>query len=258
MPHVDTDGASIWYESAGPALHTPTVVLLHGMSGTGEVWSQQLDPMHRAGYRTVTIDRRGAGRSLDRGSGSGSSAGDVLAVLDHLQIGAAHLVGHALGAADALELAVHDHLRVESVVVSNGHGGVVDGPFPSWLTQMWEAEIMALPHHLRELSATYRATDPEGTSRWRSIVESAAPADLQIPPRRGVGVSDLSTIQVPALFVAGDADLLVPPFFIRRLAEFTPGSRFVIVPKTGHVSHWEHPTDWNRAVLEFIDGVSTA
>lgn len=258
MPMCDAVGATIWFETAGPGTASPAVLLVHGMSGTHAVWRHQLDALHAAGHRTVTLDRRGAGRSVASRPPTGSNLGDVVALLDHLRLDQVHVVGHALGAADALELAVHEPTRVASVTVSNGHGGVVGGPYATWRSRIWTPEVMALPAHLRELSPTYRATQPVGTRQWCEIAAAAQPADLPAPERRAVHVDDLSSLRLPSLFVAGDADLLTPPYLLEHLADTVPGSRFAVVPGTGHVSHWERPAEWNRLVVEFLDGVGRA
>lgn len=252
MPTIETFGATIWFDTDGPDAGGPAVLLVHGMSGTHAVWRNQLEALHLAGYRTVVLDRRGAGNSSASRPPTGNNVGDILAVLDHLRLDQVHVVGHALGAADVLELAVHHSARVASMTLSNGHGGVADGPYATWRSRIWAPQLMALPAHLRELSPTYRATRPAGTTQWCEIAAAAQPEDLAVPARRPVHVSDLATLRRPALFLAGDADLLTPPFLLRTLAETVPGSRFAVVTGTGHVSHWEQPEEWNRIVLEFL------
>ena len=59
-------------------------------------------------------------------------------------------------------------------------------------------------------------------------------------------------MQVPALVVAGEADLLSPPVLMRMLAAGIPTSRYVSLPEVGHAGFWERPQVWNGIVLEFI------
>jgi len=255
MATVQVPGASLWYadtaavDAGGPA---STVLFIHGMSGTSAVWHHQRTAFPAAGHRVVRLDRRGAGRSVAHEPPTGSNAGDVLALLDALGLDRVHVVGHALGAADAVEVAVHHRDRVASLTVTNGHGAVVDG-FPDDLrARLWTATVMGLPAAERELSPTYRALDPEGTTRWEAIAAGAQPADLAAPARTPVHLADLARVSVPSLFVAGDADLLTPAFLIRRLADAVPGSRFAVVERSGHVAHWERPAEWNAIVLAFL------
>ena len=61
MPYLELPGASLWYEDTGGD-GTP-VVLLHAFTGNTESWVHQLPAFTAAGYRCLTYDRRGWGRS---------------------------------------------------------------------------------------------------------------------------------------------------------------------------------------------------
>src|SRR5215208_3006346 len=101
---VETDGARIWYASFGSG---PPVILLHGGLGHSGNWGYQVPALVESGYRAVTIDSRGHGRSTrnTRPYTYEQMASDVSAVMDTLDLEKAVLVGWSDGACTALILA---------------------------------------------------------------------------------------------------------------------------------------------------------
>jgi len=112
--HVEHDGAHIWYASFGVG---PAVILLHGGLGHGGNWGYQVPALLEAGYQAVLIDSRGHGRSSrdEQPYRYDRMAGDVLAVMDRLQLERAALVGWSDGACIALILADKAPERVAGV-----------------------------------------------------------------------------------------------------------------------------------------------
>ncbi len=97
---IDNDGIDIHFESTGEGR---PVVLLHGFPDSGRMWGAQVDALAASGFQVIVPDLRGYGSS---GKPAGVEvyslvhlAGDVLAVLDHLGLERAHVVGHDWGAA---------------------------------------------------------------------------------------------------------------------------------------------------------------
>jgi pimeloyl-ACP methyl ester carboxylesterase len=123
LARVDMDGVGIEYEVTGEG---PPVVLLHGFPDSGRLWRHQVPALADAGFQVIVPDLRGYGRSDKPEAVEAYSlmhiAGDVLAILDDLNAGRAHVVGHDWGAALAWALASFrpdavDHL----VTLSVGH-----------------------------------------------------------------------------------------------------------------------------------------
>jgi pimeloyl-ACP methyl ester carboxylesterase len=75
-----------------------------------------------------------------------------------------------------------------------------------------------------------------------------------VPPGGGAAVTfeKLSQLRVPTLLMTGDADLYTPPSVLRMFKQHMPRAEMLIVPETGHASHWESPEVFNRAVLKFL------
>jgi pimeloyl-ACP methyl ester carboxylesterase len=62
----------------------------------------------------------------------------------------------------------------------------------------------------------------------------------------------LESIKIPALVIAGDADLYAPPALMRRIADRIKGAQFVVFPDAVHSVWWEAPDKFNRTVLTFV------
>jgi pimeloyl-ACP methyl ester carboxylesterase len=123
MGRVDVDGVGIEYEVAGEGR---PVLLLHGFPDSGRLWRHQTPALAAAGFQVIVPDLRGYGRSGRPEAVDAYSipvlAGDVMAVLDQLGVGRAHVVGHDWGAALAWALGSFAPGRVDHLaVLSVGH-----------------------------------------------------------------------------------------------------------------------------------------
>jgi pimeloyl-ACP methyl ester carboxylesterase len=256
MPYIELPGVHLWYHDTGG--NGVPVVFMHAASGTCDSWVHQLPAFTAAGYRVITYDRRGWGRSRPDPTGEqpGDVSDDLHGLAGHLGLDRFHVVATAAGGIGALDYAVARPERVRSLVVADSIGGVQDPEYLEVQHRLRPPEIQALPWELRELSAGYRGTDPEGTRRWLEIERASRPEGAHGPgqqPRHPMTFARLETLRVPTLVLVGEADLLSPPALMRLLAAHIPDCRFATVPEAGHAAHWEQPEVWNRLVLEFLD-----
>ncbi len=115
-----------YLDSAPGDLSRPVILLLHGFPDTAEMWSVMIDRLHREGFRCIAPDTLGCGQSaMAPRVGDYAAvrvASDHAALLDHLGIRRAHVVGHDWGAVLAWFLAGHFPERVMSMLVMGvGH-----------------------------------------------------------------------------------------------------------------------------------------
>ena len=96
------------------------MLLLHGYLGSGEQWNGNIDALVEAGFRVVRPDHRGHGRSTNTGDEASYTfehlCRDALTVVDALDLGRVHLVGHSMGGLVAEMIATRDPDRLRSVV----------------------------------------------------------------------------------------------------------------------------------------------
>ena len=254
MPHLTLPGVNLWYEDAGG--DGAPVIFLHAATGTCESWGYQWPVFTAAGYRCVAYDRRTWGRSVptEAEHQPGFVGDDLHALVEHLGLERLHLVATAAGGIAAIDYALSHPERVCSLVAANTIGGVQDADYLDLQQRIRPPEIQALPAELRELGPSYRGTNPEGARRWLEIELASRPGGV-LPPqplRQPITYARLAAMQVPALVLSGDADLLSPPALMRLLAAHISTSRFVTLADAGHAGFWERPEVWNGIVLEFI------
>ena len=173
MPYLTLPGVDLYYEdTGGPG--TP-VVFLHALTGTADSWVYQVPAFTAAGYRCITYDRRGWGRSkaTDPELHPETASDDLHALLESLSLAPVHLVSTAAGGLIALDYALAHPERVRSLVAANTIGGVQDESYLEVQRRARPPEIQNLPVELRELGPSYRATNPEGVKRWLEIDHAA-------------------------------------------------------------------------------------
>ncbi len=252
---ADVPGARLFYLDSG-GTGTP-VVFLHANTGSSRVWEFQIPVFTAAGYRFVTFDRRGWGRTTTDpgGSNPGTAADDLLALLDRLGIDRIHLIGTAAGGFVALDFALSYPQRLRSLVFANSIGGVEDKDFTELGRRIRPPQFDALPPEVRELGPGYRAGHAEGTQKWVDLEKISRPEGPRAPAqplKNHITLAMLETIKVPTLLLTGGADMYAPAPVLRLFAAHFKGAETVIVPDAGHSTYWEEPEDFNRAVLAFI------
>ena len=139
----DAEGVQLRYVTAGTG---EPVLLLHGITRTIEVdWKEPglFDALTEE-FRVIALDQRGHGRSdkPDEKSSYGMEmVYDVIRLLDHLGLEAAHVIGYSMGGRIALKMVITDPTRLRSIVLA-GSGGV---RHPADLT-LWNDLASSLEH----------------------------------------------------------------------------------------------------------------
>lgn len=238
----------------------------HGAGGNHASWYQQV-PAFAARYRVITWDQRGFGRSTNRADRSGprAAASDLRALLDHLALESAHLVGQSMGGWVILGFALAHPGRVRSLVFANTVAGI-QLPEPSEETRQARERVAAVlldpnaplggDHPC--LSPGFAERDPAQAFLYTQISSLAPPTPMSAllelmettHPQEEVG-----KLVVPSLFVVGSMDPLFPPEDLRRAASALPAARVVEIPGSGHSPYFDSAGPWNRAVLDFLEAV---
>jgi pimeloyl-ACP methyl ester carboxylesterase len=241
---VENDGARIWYadyEGTGPA-----VVLLHGGLGNSGNMARQVPPLREAGYRAVAIDSRGHGRSSrdDKPLSYWLMAADVRAVMDHLGITRAAMVGWSDGADVGLVMAHDTPERVSGVLFFACN---VD---PSGTRPFEFSDTIG--HCISRHKKDYAALSPT-PERWEEFSAAVGAMQRTQPDYRA---ADLAEIRVPVLSLIGENDEFITPEHARYIAETIPGGEFVLLPGAGHFAPIQRPDVFNATMLDFLARVA--
>jgi pimeloyl-ACP methyl ester carboxylesterase len=150
---LETNGASLHVAAAGDR-DAPPVLLLHGVPELWYSWRHQLPALAEAGYRAVAADTRGCGGSVAPPDVASYSmrhlVGDVIAVLDELDLESAVLVGHDWGAETAWQCARSHPDRVSAVVgLSVGYTARPPEP-PTVMVERFAADVFSFVRYCQE------------------------------------------------------------------------------------------------------------
>ncbi|MCK6209046.1 3-oxoadipate enol-lactonase [Georgenia sp. EYE_87] len=257
MPTATTPGVTIRYEVDGDAAN-PTIVLSNSLGTNLDLWEPQVGALAER-FHVVRYDSRGHGRSSAPAGPYTMSdlAGDVVALLDHLEVGRAHVVGISVGGLTGQYLAVEHPERVDRLVVANtaakigepqawldraalvesaGLGAIADTVVEKWLTPGYAEEHPELADRLK---AMLLATDDAG---YAATCHVLAETDLR---------GRIGAIAAPTLVIGASGDLPTPPAATRAIAEGVPGARYVEVD-AAHISNLEATAEVTAAVLGFL------
>jgi pimeloyl-ACP methyl ester carboxylesterase len=245
----------------------PVVVFLHGFSLDSRMWEPQLPAFARR-FRVLTYDLRGFGHSeLPRPGEAYRPTEDLRALLAHLGIARAHLVGLSAGGVVALGLAIeHPELVDRLVLVDSSLDG---SPWSEeFVASIGRIEAVAkvegveaarhlwLAHPLFEPAREYpplarRLAEIVGEySGWHWLHES--PEVGLDPP----AATRLASVRAPSLVLVGERD--IPDFHQigRTLGHEIPGATVEVVRGAGHMLNMEAPGEFDRLVLGFLDSAT--
>jgi pimeloyl-ACP methyl ester carboxylesterase len=230
------------------------LVLVHGAGGSRLNWPPELRRLF--GATIYTLDLPGHGRS----SGDGwdaieGYAADAVAFLDGVGIERAIVVGHSMGGAIALTMALDSTERVAGLVlVATGARLRVAPSILERISTDFETALDIITRYAWSPEALSNLVDL-GRERLREAGPDVLLGDLIACDRFDV-MGRLEEVDVPTLVVAGSADRLAPAKYAHYLAEHIPGARLVIVEGAGHMVMLERSLEVVAAVCAFLQDKS--
>lgn len=259
MRKIAVDGQQIAYREAGSG---PPLVLLHGGLVDSRAWRREINA-YSDEFHVVAWDAPGCGGSSDPRPdvALGDYADWVAGLIDALELGPAHILGHSFGG--GLALAVHQrHSRlVRSMILVSAYAGWAGSLSPAEVerrrqraehnagrpTREWVDDFLATlfddatPRHLVEQTRHIMLdTRPEG---MLPMLNAFAEADL---------TDVLGEVAVPTLLLYGSKDQRSPRPVAESLDASIPTSRLVFVAEAGHDVNVEAPDVFDAEVRSFL------
>ena len=239
MPTVDNRGVQIRYQVYGQG---EPLVLIHGWSCEGRYWEEFEFVSNLSEYFQVIVpDLRGHGGSglpRDKDFSDSAFASDVLAVLDDLGIGSAHVFGYSLGGWVTFELMAESPERVRSAIVGGAH------PYEEDLSALREFSTAEIGEAWKALAAPLS----EASKRRLAAMDQGVLVDCA--PDRVDKAHRLGELTMPCLMVSGTEDWRFED--MRRFAEGNGACEFVAIQGLDHLTTWMGHETLVPPVLSFL------
>lgn len=259
MPFAAVNGQRLFYEDTGGS--GPVLVFSHGLLMDHRMFAPQVAAF-RPSWRCISWDERGHGATATPGQCAPfsyyDSANDLVALLDHLGVERAVLVGMSQGGYLSLRAALTHPQRVRALVLIDtqalkedptkmpAHQAVV----ARWSQQGLDADMAT------GLERTILGDGWEGATAWKRIWQGVDVVNLQQSFATLDARDDISgrmgEIRVPALVVHGTQDRAIPLERARAMADALPHARWVEVDGGGHAPNLTHPEPVNAAMRDFL------
>ena len=268
LVHVESAGGAEVHvtDTGAPHPDAPVVVFGHGLLFSGRMFDAQVEAL-RGDHRCVTVDWRSQGRSPAAADGHDMDTllADLLAVLDHLGLGAVHYVGLSMGGFVGMRLAARHPDRVRTLTLLDTSAGPED---PS---KRIRYRLMAAVYRRVGIGPLRRPVQRMmfgrtflAGPRAASVLDAWA-GDLRVADRGGTvraihGVTDrvpatpaLSAVTAPTLVVVGDEDVATPVAKAEAVAAGIADARLAVVRGAGHSSTVEAPDEVTALLRRFLE-----
>ncbi len=272
MPTVKlSTGVELYYESHG---HGEPLVLIPSTAFSGEVWKPFQVPELSKSLNLIIHDPRGCGRSVvdQEVYTIDQMANDVVALLDHLGLRSAHVLGHSMGGRIGLSMALNFPGRVKSLILAASGSGPAARPGSDC--------IPGLPHRLvvemiemgfekcirHEICGSdtfftkdFRDHHPERVEEfyklaWATHSKLSEYVHLVIARHNWEGTHRLGDVKVPTLVVIGSGDSGRSNHLAQAeiLAKRIPGAELRVLKGQSHGFFWQAPEETNALILSWV------
>ncbi len=269
MPHATAeDGVRLYFEETGSGI---PVIFVHEYAGDLRSWEPQLRHFGRR-YRAIAYNARGYPPSdVPEAVASYSqarAADDILAVLDHLGIDTAHVVGLSMGGFATLHFGFRHPARARSLCVAGCGYGAEPGERDRFRLETEAVAAFIRDQGIEAFAAKYaygptrvqfENKDPLGFAEFRRMLaEHSTPGSINTQlgvQRERPSLYDLTEemkrLDVPTLLLTGDEDwpCLTPGVMMKRTI---PSAGLAVMPNCGHAINIEDPDEFNRIVGGFF------
>ncbi len=275
MPYLtvgeeNSGGIELYYEDHGSG---QPVVLIHGYPLSGASWERQLPALLKAGYRVITYDRRGFGKSSQPATGYNydTFTEDLHQLVTQLKLGDFTLVGFSMGGGEvARYLGKYGSNGVSKAVIISGvppyllktadNPEALDGEVFAGIEKAVAADRYAFfsgffqNFYNTDQFLGKRVSEQEIEASWNVAAGASAIASLACVAAWHTDFrEDLARIDVPTLVIQGDADRILPIAATGlRTTKLIKGARQLIVKDGPHAVTWTHAEEVNDGLLRFL------
>jgi pimeloyl-ACP methyl ester carboxylesterase len=266
MPHIDVPGARLYYETDGP-VSAPALLLIHAGIANLRMWDPQIEALAKDHY-VIRFDTRGFGQTETQDV-EFSNRSDALAVLDHLGIRTATVIGCSRGGTIAIDLALEVPNRIVGLVtigsepsgfpeieMTEAEDELFDALDAAFEAKDWhdlarlEVKLWSFGPQRREedLDPTFVATAYE-LNRVNAVHAEENPTPIPLEPP---AFDRLAEITIPALVIVGEYDLTPVLAGYEYLLTTLPNVTGCTFRDTAHLPNVERPEEFTRVLVEWL------
>lgn len=263
--NVTVDDINIAYKQIGRPDAKP-IILITGADATMDMWNPLLlEELTSANYKVIIFENRGVGESTvgTKGFSISQFANDTLGLLDALGIRKADVLGWSMGGFIAQQLTVTNPNKVDNLILyATSCGGPSDRPTPPEVLQITTNVSMSPQERMQKLAPLFFAPASWFKAHPDYLNYFPIPKEFPIPQQVHLQQLDaaetwsgtcnaLSSITQPTLVIVGMDDDPAPDSL--TLAEGIPGSWLIRIRDAGHALMYQHPDDFNRVLMAFLE-----
>jgi len=263
---LERPGCRIYYEVTGSG---PAIIFAHGLGSNHLTWWQQV-PHFSGRYTCVTFAHRGYPPGSEIGVPDPKEfAGDLTALIEHLQLPDVRLVAQSMGGWTCVEYILSFPHKVRALVLASTCGTIhmpsVPLADPQRLTE-WNLKAAGARTDMQRrgisppagermareqpaLHFLYQAIGSTSTTFDREELRKRIRAMATRPP------DVLRSLAMPTLFITGDEDTSYAPFLSDALAPLMPNARVEQVRETGHSVYFQRASVFNQLVDRFLAAI---
>lgn len=262
MPFAEVNGLRLFHDERGEG---EPLLCIMGLASDSQAWGLQMEAFGEQ-HRAIVFDNRDVGRSTicEADYEIADLADDARALADHLRLERFHLLGISLGSCVAQHVALSMPERVHTLTLAATWAGT-SVPYSEMRARVWERGVRRSSREefleefmLLTLSEDLFESEEAVATIKRMTLENPQPqpTDALIRQIRSMSRHDvrdrLGELRMPVHVIAGDRDLLIPPWKSQEVAEHVDGSTLTMLRGIGHSMNLERADEFSRAVLGWL------
>lgn len=264
---LDRPGCRIYYEVTGSG---PAIIFAHGIGSNHLTWWQQV-PHFSGRYTCVTFGHRGylPGSEIPGGPDPRDFAGDLAALIGHLQLADVRLVAQSMGGWTCLEYLLSFPHKVRMLVLVSTCGTIHKPSVPLADPQRlsdWNRQAEAARADMQRRGVSPPAGERMAREQpalhflYRAIANASAAFDREELRKRMLSMATrppdvLRGLPVPTLFITGEEDTTYPPFLSDALTHLMQNAKVEQVREAGHSVYFQRASVFNQLVDRFLVAV---
>jgi 3-oxoadipate enol-lactonase len=260
------NGVNLYHTEAGNGQSLP-VLLVHGFPFSSEMWKSQTELLQKNGFRALSYDLRGHGKS-DFGDGQYTIelfVDDLVSLLEHLKITKVVLCGFSMGGYVALRAMERNPERFSALVLcdttstSDSNEARLRRAAAIKTVKKDGVKMFAEGFLKAVFSKQSITSSHDAVGAARKMILSNSPTGICGALLAMAGRTDttesLAKINVPTLILVGQHDTITPPAAAKSMHERIKNSKMHIIENAAHMSCMENPVQFNDYLIKFLKGV---